>query len=226
MWPASATAWSAATTPTSSQAAGLSVPGELLKLWDFSVGVGGPIVKDRLWYFGNVRNEGSHRSVPGMYANMNAGDPTKRTYEADLTRQSRQRAGLSDPEPAADDPGDAAQQDRRCSGTSRSRAAARPGRPTIDGCRRQSSSGFIYGGTATISPEAGGTGAGGTSGGYVAQVSARPAGDLVVAGDQPASCSKPASAPISRATDRTRCRAIRRATWCASDRAVHGRDAR
>ena len=48
---------------TLAKAAGLSVPGELLKLWDFSLGVGGPIVRDRLWYFGNVRNEGSHRSV-------------------------------------------------------------------------------------------------------------------------------------------------------------------
>ena len=41
------------------QAAGLSVPGQLLKLWDIAGGLGGPIVKDRLWYFLNVRNEGS-----------------------------------------------------------------------------------------------------------------------------------------------------------------------
>ena len=37
----------------------------------------------------------------------------------------------------------------------------------LDGCRNQPTSGFIYGGAATFSPEAGGTGAGGTSGGYV-----------------------------------------------------------
>ena len=35
-----------------------------------------------------------------------------------------------------------------------------------DGCRNQPTSGFIYGGTATIAPEAGGTLAGGSSGGY------------------------------------------------------------
>jgi Carboxypeptidase regulatory-like domain len=76
------------------QAAGLGVPGELQKLWDYSGGVGGPIFRDRLWYFLNVRNEGSHRSVPGMYANKNAGDPTKRFYEADTTRPaSRLRRG-------------------------------------------------------------------------------------------------------------------------------------
>ena len=31
--------------------AGLSAPGKLLKLWDFTGGVGGPIKKDRLWSF-------------------------------------------------------------------------------------------------------------------------------------------------------------------------------
>jgi hypothetical protein len=68
------------------KARGLRTPGNLLKLWDFSGSVGGPIKKDRVWYFLNVREEGSYRAVPGMYANLNAGDPTKFTYVADLTR--------------------------------------------------------------------------------------------------------------------------------------------
>jgi hypothetical protein len=147
------------------QAAGLSVPGELLKLWDFSVGVGGPILKDRLWYFGNVRNEGSHRSVPGMYANLNAGDPSKRTYEADLTRQSVspqayqiQNLRLTIQATPRNKFGLFWDEQIPCNGATWS--------SDVDGCRRQSDSGFIYGGTATIAPEAGGTGAGGTSGGY------------------------------------------------------------
>jgi hypothetical protein len=69
-------------------AAGLRVPGDLLKLWDYTVGVGGPILKDRMWYFFNAREEGSWRSVPGMYANVNAGDPTKHTYVPDLSKQA------------------------------------------------------------------------------------------------------------------------------------------
>jgi hypothetical protein len=146
-------------------AAGLSVPGELLKLWDFSVGVGGPIVRNRLWYFGNIRNEGIHRSVPGMYANKNAGDPTKRFYEADLTRQSRsaqayqiQNLRLTIQATPRNKIGLFWDEQIPCNGATWS--------AEIEGCRRQSSSGFIYGGTATIAPEAGGTGAGGTSGGY------------------------------------------------------------
>jgi hypothetical protein len=70
------------------QAAGLRTPGQLLKLWDINGGVGGPIRKDRIWYFVNSRQEGSWQSVPGMYRNQNAGDPTKFTYVPDLTRQA------------------------------------------------------------------------------------------------------------------------------------------
>ena len=68
--------------------AGLRTPGELLKLWDFNAGIGGPIVKDRVWYFVNSREEGSWQSVPGMYRNQNAGDPTKFTYVPDSRRQA------------------------------------------------------------------------------------------------------------------------------------------
>jgi hypothetical protein len=65
---------------------GLTTPGETRKVWDFNLGVGGPIKADRLWFFGTFRDEGSERSVPGMFANANAGDPTKWTYEPDRSR--------------------------------------------------------------------------------------------------------------------------------------------
>jgi hypothetical protein len=69
--------------------AGLSVPGKLLKQWDFTGGVGGPIVRDRIWYYGTARDEGQHRSIPGIFPNKNAGDPTKWEYEPDTTREAR-----------------------------------------------------------------------------------------------------------------------------------------
>ena len=46
----------------------------------------GPIAKDRVWFYANMREEGSERTVPGMFANANAGDPTKWTYVADTSR--------------------------------------------------------------------------------------------------------------------------------------------
>ncbi|PYR31972.1 MAG: hypothetical protein DMF92_03710, partial [Acidobacteria bacterium] len=69
---------------------GLTAPNALLKLWDYNVGVGGPIKTDRIWFFGQFRDEGSHRTIAGMFANANLGDPTKRTYVADKARPAIQ----------------------------------------------------------------------------------------------------------------------------------------
>jgi hypothetical protein len=71
------------------QAAGLTTPGKLLKQWDFTFGIGGPILKDRVWYYVTARDEGQHRSIPGIFPNLNAGDPTKFLYVPDRTREVR-----------------------------------------------------------------------------------------------------------------------------------------
>ena len=71
------------------RAAGLSVPGQLIKQWDVNVGAGGPIKKDRLWFFATARDEGQYRSIPGIYPNLNAGDPTKWLYAPDRSRQAQ-----------------------------------------------------------------------------------------------------------------------------------------
>jgi len=71
------------------KAAGLSTPGVLLQQWDYTGGVGGPIVKDRLWYYGTLRDEGQHRTIPGIFPNLNAGDPTKFTYAPDTTKSAQ-----------------------------------------------------------------------------------------------------------------------------------------
>jgi hypothetical protein len=69
--------------------AGLSTPGTLLSQWDFTGGVGGPIKKDRLWYYVTGRDEGQHRSIPGIFPNLNAGDPSKFSYVPDTTKQAQ-----------------------------------------------------------------------------------------------------------------------------------------
>ena len=43
--------------------AGLATPGKLLKLWDVTGGLGGPIRKDRLWFYATARDEGQYRSI-------------------------------------------------------------------------------------------------------------------------------------------------------------------
>src|SRR5215470_12480308 len=65
---------------------GLLTPGKLYKLWDYNAGLGGPIKKDRVWFFFQFRDEGSYRTVPGMFANLNMGNPNAWTYAPDPTR--------------------------------------------------------------------------------------------------------------------------------------------
>jgi outer membrane receptor protein involved in Fe transport len=60
-----------------------------LLLRDYQASVGGPIKRDRIWFFFNYRAVDSADAQPGIFANKNAGDPTKWTYEPDLTRQGR-----------------------------------------------------------------------------------------------------------------------------------------
>ena len=135
------------------QAAGLGTQGRLLQLWDYTGGIGGPIKKDRLWYFLNLRSQGSHSSVSGMYANRNAGDPTKWTYEADTTRQSRSASSWTvaslrltvqaTPKNKFNVYWD---EQKPCTGATYA--------SSVDGCRRQpEEGGFVYGGAATAAPE-------------------------------------------------------------------------
>jgi hypothetical protein len=64
------------------------VPG-LIKNWDTNFALGGPIKRDRLWFFGNVRSFGSQSDVPGLYGNRNAGNPNAFTYVADTSLKAR-----------------------------------------------------------------------------------------------------------------------------------------
>ena len=66
--------------------AGLAAATPLTKVYDLSGGVGGPIKKDRVWYFVGARTRGSTRVIANVYYNQNAGDPTKWTYLPDLSR--------------------------------------------------------------------------------------------------------------------------------------------
>ena len=50
--------------------------------------VGGPIKKDRLWFYSSFKYQGTDKNVTNLFENRNAGDPTKWIYEPDLSRQS------------------------------------------------------------------------------------------------------------------------------------------
>ena len=66
--------------------AGLAAPTPYTKVYDLNGAFGGPIKKDRVWYFINARTQGNTNRVASIYYNQNAGDPTKWTYVADLSQ--------------------------------------------------------------------------------------------------------------------------------------------
>src|SRR5712691_6959845 len=49
----------------------VGTPATIAKQWDVTAGVGGPIKKDRLWFYGTYRDEGAWTTIPGNYANKN-----------------------------------------------------------------------------------------------------------------------------------------------------------
>jgi len=74
---------------------GLTQPPILRKNWDASASVGGPIKKDRLWFYGNVRNWGTSNVVDGIVANKYAGDPSHWDYAPDPSIEPRNVDGRS-----------------------------------------------------------------------------------------------------------------------------------
>ncbi len=49
------------------QARGLTAPARLDRTWDVNAGVGGPIVQDRLWFYGSLRNWAYNNRVAGVF---------------------------------------------------------------------------------------------------------------------------------------------------------------
>jgi hypothetical protein len=67
----------------------LSAPSQILALYDVDGALGGPIKKDKLWFFYLGRTYGNGTSVTGIFANKNAGNPNSWSYAPDQTLQAR-----------------------------------------------------------------------------------------------------------------------------------------
>jgi len=73
---------------TNLEGSGLTATNSLKKLWDINPSIGGPIVRDKLWFFGTYRLQISKQNVASMWVNKNVGDATKWTYEPDFNQQA------------------------------------------------------------------------------------------------------------------------------------------
>ena len=65
------------------RARGLQTGNEMQRLWDMNLGVGGPIMRDKLWFFGSVRYWGFNDRVPDQFYELDRHDSV---YEPDLSR--------------------------------------------------------------------------------------------------------------------------------------------
>jgi hypothetical protein len=134
------------------RAVGLRETPGIISSFDGSISYGGPIKRDRLWFFGSYRSLNTASAVQGVVANKNAYDASRWDWVADPTVTARQLQGrtsyvgritaqvsskhrLSLNE----------EYQRRCEGS--------PLKLDVDGCNKREA-GWIAAGTATTSPEA------------------------------------------------------------------------
>ena len=54
---------------------GLTRVNSAKKLWDFNPTVGGPLAKDKLWFYGGFRSSGAQNYIAGMFKNLRPGAP-------------------------------------------------------------------------------------------------------------------------------------------------------
>ena len=66
-------------------ATGLRAPNRVARIFDLNLGLGGPILRNRLWFFSSFRRWGVDQTITDSFYNA---DPTHRTYRPDPARQT------------------------------------------------------------------------------------------------------------------------------------------
>jgi len=70
-------------------AIGIPDPTKIIRNWDTSGALGGPILRDRIWFFGVARTSGEYVDLAGRFGNLNAGDPSRWDYVVDRSITTR-----------------------------------------------------------------------------------------------------------------------------------------
>ena len=68
---------------------GIPNPAAIIRSWDASASVGGPIMKDKIWFYGTVRTFGNYTDIAGRFANANAGNAARWDYVVDQSITQR-----------------------------------------------------------------------------------------------------------------------------------------
>ena len=67
---------------------GLETPTRMVNSFDLNLSYGGPLVRDRLWFFASARHLGAQRNPGGIFANQNAGILDNWRYVADTDTEA------------------------------------------------------------------------------------------------------------------------------------------
>jgi hypothetical protein len=133
------------------RAIGILEPPAIVNAFDANGSLGGPILRDRLWFFGSVRRFGQATIVSGAYANANAGNAARWDYVPDrsvVTRNASRYDAFSGRLTAQLTPRNrvsfSQENQYRCQGS--------PLTTEGEGCRARESD-WVAVGTATSSPE-------------------------------------------------------------------------
>jgi hypothetical protein len=134
------------------RAVGLTEPPGIINAYDASVSYGGPIKRDRLWFFASYRTLDTASAVQGVVANANAFNAARWDWVADPTVTSRTLLGrtmymgrFTSQVTAKNRVTFNYEYQRRCEGS--------PLKVGTDGCNKRGDD-WIAAGTATTSPEA------------------------------------------------------------------------
>ena len=65
---------------------GLATANGVKTIWDVNPGVGGPIMRDKVWFFATARYTGSNNYVGGMFFNANTANQAVYTFTPDTSR--------------------------------------------------------------------------------------------------------------------------------------------
>jgi hypothetical protein len=68
-------------------ARGLAAPNKIRANWDINPAFGGPILRDRIWFFAAAKYDVTADYVAGLYWNRNTNNPNAWTYEPDTSRR-------------------------------------------------------------------------------------------------------------------------------------------
>jgi len=68
---------------------GLTSVDSVKTIWDINPSLGGPIIRDKLWFYATFRNWGSNLYAGGVYEDLNQNNPNAHTYAPNLSQPGK-----------------------------------------------------------------------------------------------------------------------------------------